>query len=171
MEERARERQREKEEMQAEQRAEQRAERHAERQAEKERERERKRKRDLELDEETSWQVQIREYVAAWRDEDSGTEIPWPPCGVAAAAAAAAAAERIEGIRFDVGSIREFLYREARVMGVGFGQVVKVERVRWHPDKILQRFGEGEDADREQRMRWVGEVWRAVDEVWRGIKE
>ena len=160
VEELARERVREREEMQQQRRqhAEEQAEQAKEQEKqrwEEERERERlKRKRKREVDEE--WWESVLGYVAAWREE--GKEIPWPPCF----------AEDGDGVRFGVENIRQFLWREARVLGVGFEQVVKVERVRWHPDKICQRFGDGLD---DERMGRVLEVWRAVDEVWRGIRE
>ncbi|KAF2846416.1 hypothetical protein T440DRAFT_471858 [Plenodomus tracheiphilus IPT5] len=41
--------------------------------------------------------------------------------------------------------------------------VLKVERVRWHPDKMQQRFGRLVDA---QTMRLVTAVFQVVDRLW-----
>lgn len=41
--------------------------------------------------------------------------------------------------------------------------VLKVERVRWHPDKMQQRFGQHIDAD---TMKSVTAVFQTVDRLW-----
>ena len=47
--------------------------------------------------------------------------------------------------------------------------VLKAERVRWHPDKIQQRFGNmGAD---EGTMRAVTAVFQVVDRMWGDVKE
>jgi hypothetical protein len=42
--------------------------------------------------------------------------------------------------------------------------VLKVERVRWHPDKIQQRFG-SLDID-EETMKGVTAVFQVIDRMW-----
>ena len=43
------------------------------------------------------------------------------------------------------------------------GALLKVERVRWHPDKMQQRFGHHLDAE---TMRAVTAVFQVVDRLW-----
>lgn len=48
--------------------------------------------------------------------------------------------------------------------GEDFGTVLKAERVRWHPDKVQQRFGsQGID---EKTMKTVTAVFQIVDGMW-----
>ena len=49
---------------------------------------------------------------------------------------------------------------------VDLAAVLKVERVRWHPDKMQQRFrGQGVDLD-EKTMKIVTAVFQVVDRMW-----
>lgn len=49
---------------------------------------------------------------------------------------------------------------------VDLGAVLKAERVRWHPDKMQQRFrGQGIDFD-EKTMKIVTAVFQVVDRMW-----
>jgi hypothetical protein len=41
--------------------------------------------------------------------------------------------------------------------------LLKIERVRWHPDKMQQRFGQHLDAD---TMRSVTAVFQIIDRLW-----
>lgn len=48
------------------------------------------------------------------------------------------------------------------------GPLLKLERVRWHPDKVQQRFG-GQGID-EVTMKAVTEVFQIVDRLWAEIR-
>lgn len=50
----------------------------------------------------------------------------------------------------------------------GLGEVLKKERVRWHPDKMMQRAGEA-GIDKEA-MALVTEVFQIVDRLWEEVK-
>jgi hypothetical protein len=41
--------------------------------------------------------------------------------------------------------------------------LLKVERVRWHPDKMQQRFGQHIDSD---AMKSVTAVFQVIDRLW-----
>jgi hypothetical protein len=47
--------------------------------------------------------------------------------------------------------------------------VMKVERVRWHPDKMQQRFGANK-LD-EETVRTITAVFQVVDRLWTGLRE
>jgi hypothetical protein len=49
------------------------------------------------------------------------------------------------------------------------GKVLKLERVRWHPDKIQQKLG-GQDVE-EAVMRAVTEVFQIIDRMWSEVRE
>ena len=49
------------------------------------------------------------------------------------------------------------------------GKTLKVERVRWHPDKIQQKLG-GQDVD-EAVMQAVTEVFQAIDCLWSEVRD
>jgi len=51
----------------------------------------------------------------------------------------------------------------------GLRAILKAERVRWHPDKMQQRYGGGEKADAET-MRRVTAVFQWVDALWGTLK-
>lgn len=53
--------------------------------------------------------------------------------------------------------------------GVDLLAVLKAERVRWHPDKIQQRFG-GLDVD-EGTVKAVTAVFQVVDRMWSDARE
>ena len=44
--------------------------------------------------------------------------------------------------------------------------LLKAERVRWHPDKVQQRFGGGPDGVDEETMKRVTMVFQIIDHVW-----
>ena len=45
--------------------------------------------------------------------------------------------------------------------------LVKSERVKWHPDKVQQRFG---GRLSEEEVRSVTAVFQVIDSMWDGIK-
>ena len=49
------------------------------------------------------------------------------------------------------------------------GKVLKVERVRWHPDKIQQKLG-GQDVD-ETVIQAVTEVFQIIDRIWSDVRD
>ena len=70
------------------------------------------------------------------------------------------------GKRQDVGkeAVEAFFRHGAGVEGVDLGEVLKRERVRWHPDKMQQRAGcEGID---NGTMKAVTAVFQVVDRLW-----
>ncbi|KAF2126166.1 hypothetical protein P153DRAFT_369521 [Dothidotthia symphoricarpi CBS 119687] len=82
-------------------------------------------------------------------DEPARDVIPWP---VVSGKASRVSQEEVE----------RFL-RAAKAWAGDPDAVLKAERVRWHPDKIQQRFGERID---EQTMRSVTAVFQIVDRLW-----
>ena len=97
-------------------------------------------------------------YMAKWAHlkslQDPGTEdpreiIPWP---VASGRASQVEAKDIEHFLRSSADWREDPLA-----------LLKVERVRWHPDKMQQRFGQHIDTD---TMRLVTAVFQVVDRLW-----
>ena len=66
----------------------------------------------------------------------------------------------------DVGeeAVEAFFRHGAGVEGVDLGEVLKRERVRWHPDKMQQRAGDGGIDD--ETMKAVTAVFQVVDTLW-----
>lgn len=72
-------------------------------------------------------------------------------------------------------AVEEFLRRAPQAddktgSTVDLLSVLKVERVRWHPDKIQQRFGGGLGID-EATMKSVTAVFQIIDHFWTELKE
>ncbi len=88
-------------------------------------------------------------------------EIPWP----------------VESGRFaDVNkdAIEDFFRRSAEVVGADLLATLKVERVRWHPDKVQQRLAAIPNLRRiedEATMRKVTAVFQVIDRLWNEEKE
>jgi len=84
--------------------------------------------------------------------------IPWPV---------------LSGRREDVGKdeVERFFGHAEQYAGVGeggLGGLLKVERVRWHPDKMQQRAGkEGVDGE---TMKMITAVFQVVDQMWSETK-
>lgn len=67
------------------------------------------------------------------------------------------------------GEVEKFFRGVGGVGGVDLGEVLKKERVRWHPDKMQQRAGEvGIDGG---TMKMVTAVFQVVDRLWGEIRE
>ena len=49
------------------------------------------------------------------------------------------------------------------------GKVLKLERVRWHPDKIQQKLG-GQDVE-EAVIQAVTEVFQIIDQLWSDVRD
>ncbi|KAF2634749.1 hypothetical protein P280DRAFT_462885 [Massarina eburnea CBS 473.64] len=82
-------------------------------------------------------------------DQDAREIIPWPV---------------ISGKAYDVekDEIERFL-RASGSWKDDATALLKIERVRWHPDKMQQRFGQHIDAD---TMKLVTAVFQVVDRLW-----
>ncbi|KAF2806191.1 uncharacterized protein BDZ99DRAFT_394182 [Mytilinidion resinicola] len=65
-------------------------------------------------------------------------------------------------------AIEQFLLN-APVAEDGLSTLLKLERVKWHPDKIQQRFGEG-GIDAET-MQLVTAVFQVVDRMWNDLRK
>lgn len=110
------------------------------------------RKRDKKRKE--SWE----RYVRGWQEimEGSAQAVPWPT--------------RF-GLQEDVDRIEvEGFFRNAPMVmadNSALKALVKAERVKWHPDKMQQRFG-GRLSDEE--IRSVTAVFQVIDSMWDDIK-
>jgi len=65
-------------------------------------------------------------------------------------------------------AIEQFLFN-APVGEEGLSALLKLERVKWHPDKIQQRFGKG-GIDTET-MQSVTAVFQVVDRMWNDLRK
>ena len=61
-------------------------------------------------------------------------------------------------------AVEAFFRHGAGLEGVILGEVLKRERVRWHPDKMQQRAGSGGVDD--ETMKAVTAVFQVVDRLW-----
>ncbi|EXJ82676.1 hypothetical protein A1O3_06490 [Capronia epimyces CBS 606.96] len=59
-------------------------------------------------------------------------------------------------------------FRDDEQMGDPFSTAVKAERVRWHPDKIQQRYGFLEID--ENTLKGVTAVFQSLDAIWNDIR-
>jgi len=110
------------------------------------------------------WEI----YAASWDTHIQGqrqlviNDIPWP-----------VVTGKFEDL--NVGSVKEFFMRAPREQLWGgksasleqLQNLVKGERIRWHPDSIQRQFG-GQGVDTEV-MKAVNEVSSLINEVWSGI--
>jgi hypothetical protein len=105
------------------------------------------------------WRERWDGYVAGWEVVGRAGKIPWPT------------RSGKEGARDEVeGWLREV----ARARGIVLAELLKGERVRWHPDKVQQRLGpveEGEEGERERVMQSVTAVFQVVDRMWNVERE
>ncbi|GES57068.1 hypothetical protein ATEIFO6365_0001035500 [Aspergillus terreus] len=168
-----------------------RAERARQRRRDERREEDVRRRRDFDRDMEAclargrerrrvkAWKTVWEEYVRSWERVDQA---------VAAVAAgeggeATAEANRLRNLLFwpvesgkrrDVSrdAVREFMRHAPSVVSGDTAEllaVLKAERVRWHPDKMQQRYGAlGID---EVVMRSVTEVFQIIDHMWSETRE
>lgn len=112
------------------------------------------------------WKGAWEGYTKGWETLANGSDgkskavrerIPWP----------------VEGGRFeDVGKEEvEMFFKgvvEHSAGGLELGKVLKGERVRWHPDKMMQRMG-GEAID-EGTLRKITAVFQVVDRLFGDCK-
>lgn len=118
----------------------------------------RERKSKLKLSQE--WKGRWRDYEAAW-DElgKSTTKIPWP---VWSAAKADISKTEVEQFFLNAPTAGE--PAKADLL-----KTLKMERVRWHPDKVQQKLG-GQGAD-EKKIQGVTAVFQIIDRMWTELRE
>ena len=101
------------------------------------------------------WRDAWERYLAGWKEERKG-RMSWP----------------LESGQMDdveSGEVEKFFRGVGGSGSVDLGDVLKRERVRWHPDKMQQRAGEvGIDGD---TMKMVTAVFQVVDRLWNEIRE
>ncbi|KAL5363518.1 hypothetical protein BJX96DRAFT_155861 [Aspergillus floccosus] len=126
-----------------------------------------------------AWKTIWEEYMQSWEEGDQAV-------AAGDGGEATAGAKRLRNLLFwpvesgkrrDVSrdAVREFM-RHAPSVVSGDGEdtaqllaVLKTERVRWHPDKMQQRYGAlGID---EVVMRSVTEVFQIIDHMWSETRE
>ena len=113
-----------------------------------------------------AWAEKWEAYIQKWEDLAKGgprkvaiASIPWP----------------VEsGKRKDVDkeAIQRFLLHApstGQPTETQLPKVLKVERVRWHPDKIQQKLG-GQDVD-DSVIQGVTEVFQIVDRLWSEVRD
>ena len=105
------------------------------------------------------WKGAWERYVKGWEGMDGEgairERIPWPV---------------MSGRWEDVGKeeVERFFGHAPMEKEADLGKVLKVERVRWHPDKMQQRAGgAGIDA---ATMKMITAVFQVVDRMWSGLK-
>jgi hypothetical protein len=100
------------------------------------------------------WAEQWEEYSHAW---SKGDTVVWPVDG---------------GERKDINDteVRAFFVHGLGLEDLGeqaFVAKLREERLRWHPDKMQQRFGAALD---EHAMRNVTAVFQIIDKLWGDIR-
>lgn len=111
-------------------------------------------RRGEELRKRNTWKGVWEAYLAGW--EGRKGKIIWPVKS---------------GKVGDVGTgeVETFFKGVGEIGGVDLGDVLKKERVRWHPDKMQQRAGEvGIDGG---TMKAVTAVFQIVDRLWIEMRE
>lgn len=113
------------------------------------------------------WRSCWDSYVNGWRVEINPwgkslkEQIVWP---VESGMWKDVRSEEVERFFKNAPQLTTSTTREA--VAVDLRTVLKVERVRWHPDKIQQRFkGQGMDVD-ESTMKTVTAVFQVIDRMW-----
>jgi hypothetical protein len=105
---------------------------------------------------EASWSVYVQKWEELKQRRDLGEEktdarklIPWP---VVSGTMRHVSKEAIE-----------FFFENSSAWKEDPVALLKTERVRWHPDKMQQRFGQHIDAE---TMKSVTAVFQVVDRLW-----
>lgn len=112
-------------------------------------------RRGAERRERNRWKGVWEGYLAGWEERKKG-KIFWP-------------VESGKVGDVGTGEVEKFFEGVGGVGGVDLGDVLKKERVRWHPDKMQQRAGEvGIDGG---TMKVVTAVFQVVDRLWSKVRE
>lgn len=113
-----------------------------------------------------NWSDKWTTYTNKWEDLAQGrltkvavTSIPWP---VESGKKRDITLKEVE---------RFFLYAPTagQPTEAQLGKVLKLERVRWHPDKVQQKFG-GQDVE-EAVIQAVTEVFQIIDRMWSELRD
>ena len=116
------------------------------------------------------WRSRWGEYLEGWKcftEQASGNagaipvetirkRIPWPV---------------FSGMRRDVNQaeVERFFKHAPQSSGAEYdAALLKLERVRWHPDKVQQKAGPG-TVD-EETMRAITSVFQIIDQLWSNIR-
>lgn len=101
------------------------------------------------------WEGVWEGYLRGWEEGKGKGRISWPVDG-----------GKMEDV--GTGEVEKFFSGVGGAGGVDLGEVLKKERVRWHPDKMQQRAGEvGIDAG---TMKMVTAVFQVIDRLWSEIR-
>ncbi|RDW65468.1 hypothetical protein BP5796_10160 [Coleophoma crateriformis] len=112
-----------------------------------------------------AWSEKWEQYVQSWEKLGKGASkvaiasIPWP---VESGKRKDIKLEEIE--RFFLNAPSGGQPTETQL-----SKILKLERVRWHPDKIQQKLG-GQDVD-ETVMQAVTAVFQAIDRMWSDMRD
>ena len=112
-----------------------------------------------------AWRENWEAYIGKWEELAKGAakvaiaSIPWP---VESGKRKDVTTKEIE---------RFFLYAptSGQPTEAQLSKVLKLERVRWHPDKIQQKLG-GQDVE-ESVIQGVTEVFQIIDRMWSGVRD
>lgn len=112
------------------------------------------------------WEERWHKYITRWDFLMKGTSegvfvasIPWP-----------VASGNINDVNSE--EIKRFLSHAPATIHHSEGslsKVLKAERIRWHPDKMQQRFG-GQTVD-ERILQAVTSVFQVIDDYWSKIRD
>jgi hypothetical protein len=112
----------------------------------------------------SEWAEKWKAYEKSWveledRSKSGAAKIPWPVW---------------RGTREDISKEEiETFFLNSPTSGkpdqADLLRTLKVERVRWHPDKMQQRLG-GESVD-ELKMRAVTAVFQIIDRIWSELRD
>lgn len=110
----------------------------------------------------SEWSQKWQTYEASWEALASftSTKIHWPVW---------------KGVRDDITRehIEEFLLNGPTAGNPDLAdlpRILKVERVRWHPDKVQQKLG-GQGVVDEEKMKCVTAVFQIVDRIWTELRD
>ncbi|KAI9733746.1 MAG: hypothetical protein M1818_007160 [Claussenomyces sp. TS43310] len=110
----------------------------------------------------SEWAQKWKLYEKGWEmlSNSASTTIPWPVWS---------------GVKNDIKreSIETFFLNgptSGKPDLADLPRILKVERVRWHPDKIQQKFG-GQGLVDESKMRGVTAVFQIIDHIWTELRD
>ncbi|CZT00257.1 uncharacterized protein RCO7_14590 [Rhynchosporium graminicola] len=110
------------------------------------------------------WEVYVQKWETLGKGAAGGkvhsASIPWP----------VESGKRLDAT--DLKSIEQFFLNapsSGQPTEAQLAKVLKVERVRWHPDKIQQKLG-GQDVS-EDVMQAVTAVFQVIDKMWSEVRD
>lgn len=105
-----------------------------------------------------SWEEKWNLYTKKWEDlgkGDTSANIPWP----------VESGNRKDIRQPEIEKFFLFAPSSGKPSETKLAQILKLERVRWHPDKIQQKYG-GQKIH-EDTMQAVTAVFQIIDRMWR----